>query len=157
MSSIISKREFYRWITTLNKFALSDTDKKLINLLINNFDTIARLGTAGGGRAKKIGQLIESQDTTLSSVLPDLNNQNTSDSEVFRSITELKIGSFRGFSSEETFIFDKKYIFMYGPNGSGKSSFCEGLEYALLGGIEESDSKRIDITTYTRNAQNRKC
>ena len=153
MSSIMAKREFYRWITTLNKSPVSDTDRKLINLLISSYDIIARLGTAGGGRAKKIGQLIESQNTTLSSILPDLSNLTTSNSEVFRSIIELKIGSFRGFVSEETFIFDKKYIFMYGPNGSGKSSFCEGLEYALLGSIEESESKRIDITTYTRNAQ----
>jgi DNA repair exonuclease SbcCD ATPase subunit len=61
----------------------------------------------------------------------------------FDRITEMKIGPFRGFATNESFTFDKKYTFMYGPNGSGKSSFCEGLEYALLGGIEEADAKRI--------------
>lgn len=147
------KKEFYRWITASELSSLSDTDKKLLNLLIVYFDVILPLGTAGGTRAKKIGQLIESKNTTLSSDLPDLEPQTTSETEVFKSIIELKIGPFRGFSSEETFIFDKKYIFMYGPNGSGKSSFCEGLEYSLLGGIEESGLKRIDIHTYTKNAQ----
>jgi hypothetical protein len=43
---------------------------------------------------------------------------------------------------------------MYGPNGSGKSSFCEGLEYALLGRIEEATAKRIAINEYIRNTQN---
>jgi hypothetical protein len=42
---------------------------------------------------------------------------------------------------------------MYGPNGSGKSSFCEGLEYALLGCIEEADAKRIAIDEYIQNTQ----
>jgi len=44
---------------------------------------------------------------------------------------------------------------MYGPNGSGKSSFCDGLEYALLGGIEEAGAKRIAIDEYIRNTQRR--
>ena len=39
----------------------------------------------------------------------------------------------------------------YGPNGSGKTSFCEGLEYALLGAVEEADTKRIDALTYFVN------
>ncbi|MBN2259854.1 MAG: AAA family ATPase [Clostridiales bacterium] len=30
---------------------------------------------------------------------------------------------------------------MYGPNGSGKSSFCEGLELALFGDVEEARGK----------------
>jgi len=153
MSSLNTKKEFYRWVTALDKSILTDTDNKLLNLLISKLEILASLGTAGGARAKKIGQLIESKNAVLSSILPDLNSELSSDSEVFKSITEFTIGPFRGFSCEETFIFDKKYIFMYGPNGSGKSSFCEGLEYALLGSIEESDAKRIDITTYIKNVQ----
>jgi recombinational DNA repair ATPase RecF len=153
MSSLTAKKEFYKWVTSLDKSSLSDIDKKFLNLLIINFEAYSSLGTTGGARAKKIGQLIESKNATLSSILPDLSSELSSGSQVFKSIVELKIGPFRGFSSEEIFLLDKKYIFMFGPNGSGKSSFCEGLEYALLGGIEESDVKRIDISTYVKNAQ----
>jgi len=39
----------------------------------------------------------------------------------------------------------------YGPNGSGKTSFCEGLEYSLLGAVEEADTRRIDARTYLAN------
>ncbi len=147
------KREFIQWVISLNKSGLSDIDKKLLNLLINSFDEIIPLGTNSGMRAKKIGQLIEKNKHTISSDINEIDNQNTRDIEIFKSIAELKIGPFRGFTREETFVFDRKYTFMYGPNGSGKSSFCEGLEYALLGSIEEADSKRIDVSVYTKNAR----
>jgi len=154
MSSYSSvKKEFFRWISSLNISDLGDIDKKFLNLLINNFDVLVLLGTAGGARARKIGQLIEQQGYSMTTLLPKLSNEDIDVSKTFRNIEELKIGPFRGFSVEETFIFDKKYTFMYGPNGSGKSSFCEGLEYALLGGIEEAESKRIDLTSYTQNVQ----
>lgn len=153
MSSTSVKNEFFQWISSLDLSTLADVDKKFLNLLINNFDTIIPHGTAGGARAKKIGQLIEKNKSTLSPDLPDVNIQKIADSEIPRSIAELKIGPFRGFSAEETFTFDKKYTFMYGPNGSGKSSFCEGLEYALLGSIEEAESKRINVALYATNTQ----
>jgi len=146
------KHYFFTWISNLDESNLSNTDKKFLNLLINNLETIIPLGTGGGLRAIKIGELIEKNKDILSSELPDLNIQNITDLEMSKSISELVIGPFRGFTREETFTFDKKYTFMYGPNGSGKSSFCEGLEYALLGYIEESESKRIDISQYTKNA-----
>ena len=153
MSNSIIKKEFYNWITTLDQTALSDIDKKFLNLLINNFDKIAPLVAARGLRVKEIGQLIEQSQDTISSELPDLSNLQTLNTDKHDRIEELQIGPFRGFSYEETFIFDKKYTFMYGPNGSGKSSFCEGLEYALLGTITEAESKRIDLETYLRNIQ----
>lgn len=147
------KREFYKWILAFDESSLIETDIKLLNLFIENFEIISTLGTAGGKRAKKVGELIESKNSILGSVLPDLSEQIILNTEIIKSINELKIGPFRGISSEEAFIFDKKYTFMYGPNGSGKSSFCEGMEYALLGSIEEADSKRIDAKTYMKNIQ----
>ncbi|MCB2289411.1 AAA family ATPase [Clostridium sp. CS001] len=153
MGDSLVKQEFYKWIISLDQLTLSDTDKKFLNLLITNFDDIVPLGTAGGSRAKKIGQLIVKHKTDLSSMLIDLASTSTADTEIVNYISELKIGPFRGFSVEETFTFDKKYTFMYGPNGSGKSSFCEGLEYALLGSISEAESKRIDVALYTKNAK----
>lgn len=119
-------------------------------MLVENFDELVPLGIGAGKRAKKISELIEKNHEVLLDVLPNLNYQNTS-SEKLNRIDELIIGPFRGFSTEETFVFEKKYTFIYGPNGSGKSSFCEGLEYALLGSIEEAENKRIKTKVYIQN------
>jgi DNA repair exonuclease SbcCD ATPase subunit len=155
MSSAV-KQEFFRWIGSLNSSKLTDIEHKLLNLLVNHFDTLAPLTTVKGSnnRAAKINKLIQKHHATLSNEFPDILGQQTDSSERFDRITELKIGPFRGFATSESFAFDKKYTFMYGPNGSGKSSFCDGLEYALLGRIEEADAKRIAINEYIRNTQN---
>ncbi|MBW4056351.1 MAG: AAA family ATPase [Proteobacteria bacterium] len=147
------KQEFFRWIAGLDNSKLTDIDRKLINLMVSNFGTLAPLSTAQGSRAKKISELIQKHHPTLSSEFPDILSHKSSSSEKFDRITELKIGPFRGFATNEIFAFDKKYTFMYGPNGSGKSSFCEGLEYALLGGIEEAEAKRIILNEYIKNTQ----
>lgn len=152
MSSAV-KQEFFRWIAGLDNSKLTDIDRKLLNLLVTHLGTLAPLSTAQGGRAKKINELIQKHHQTLSTEFPNvLSNQSVS-SEKFDRITELKIGPFRGFATNELFTFDKKYTFMYGPNGSGKSSFCEGLEYALLGGVEEAEAKRIPINEYVKNTK----
>lgn len=155
MSSAV-KQEFFRWIENLNSSKLTDIECKLLNLLVNHFDTLAPLRTVKGSnnRAAKINELIQKHHSTLSKDFPDILNQRTDSLEKLDRITELKIGPFRGFATGESFSFDKKYTFMYGPNGSGKSSFCEGLEYALLGRIEEANAKRIAINEYIRNTQN---
>jgi energy-coupling factor transporter ATP-binding protein EcfA2 len=147
------KQEFLRWIRTLNIETLSCTQKKLLNIFITHFDTLKLMGTAGGRRAKKISELIQKQHDTLSETLPDLSDSQTTASDRVDRITELEIGPFRGFTIKEKFLFDKKYTFLYGPNGSGKSSFCEGLEYALLGDIEEASAKRIALPDYIRNTE----
>jgi len=152
MSSIV-KQEFFQWIAEFSTTTLSDIELKLLNLLVNNFDTLEPLSTSNGSRAKKINELIQKQHSTLSTEFPSVISSQTENSEKFDRVTELNIGPFRGFSTNELFKFDKQYTFMYGPNGSGKSSFCEGLEYALLGGIEEADAKRISLAEYIRNTQ----
>ena len=154
MSSVV-KQEFLRWVIRLDPLKLTEIDRKLLNLLVTHFDTLAPLTTARGrsNRASKLNELIQKYHTTLSSDFPDVSRLQSSSSEKVDRITELKIGPFRGFATNESFSFDKKYTFMYGPNGSGKSSFCDGLEYALLGGIEEAEAKRIAIADYIKNTQ----
>jgi AAA15 family ATPase/GTPase len=147
------KQEFFRWIESLRSSTLTEIDHKLLNLLVTHFGTLAPLSTAQGNRAKKINDLIQKHHSTLSTEFPDVLSHQAISSEKFDRITELKIGPFRGFATSESFTFDKKYTFMYGPNGSGKSSFCEGLEYALLGGIEEAEAKRIMLNEYIKNTQ----
>ncbi len=43
-------------------------------------------------------------------------------------------------------------MLIYGPNGTGKSSFCEALEYGLLGNVAEAESKRFHPQEYLKNA-----
>lgn len=63
----------------------------------------------------------------------------------------MTIGPFRGFRTPEPFDLQRRVILFYGPNGSGKTSFCEGLEYGLLGSVEEAETKRIEGRTYLAN------
>lgn len=146
-----TKREFIQWIKSLDWPTLSDPEKRFINLLITYFDELAGLGTAGGGRARRLGQLIQEKGLTSSTDRPEVGGNSLLASDKIQKIIELKIGPFRGFRTEEILTFDRPYIFMYGPNGSGKSSFCEGIEYALLGEIEEAEAKRIPLSIYIRN------
>ncbi len=150
-SNSIIKQEFFNWIRTIDISSLSDIDKKLLNVLIDNFDDIAPIGTAHGKRAKYIAEIIENKEKELSTRIPEIKELTSEDEEIVETLKRMQIGPFRGFAREESFSFDKKYIFMFGPNGSGKSSFCEGLEYALLGNIEEANAKRIDISKYIEN------
>ncbi len=64
----------------------------------------------------------------------------------------LSVGPFRGFRYEQRFDLDNRVVLFQGPNGSGKTSICEALEYALLGSVEEAESKRIDpLEIYFKN------
>ena len=63
----------------------------------------------------------------------------------------MTIGPFRGFRTPEPFDLQKRVILFYGPNCSGKTSFCEGLEFGLLGAVEEAETKRIEGCTYLAN------
>ncbi|WP_234475745.1 AAA family ATPase [Paraburkholderia nemoris] len=63
----------------------------------------------------------------------------------------MTIGPFRGFRTPEPFDLQKHVILFYGPNGSGKTCFCEGLEYGLLGAVEEAETKRINGRAYLAN------
>ncbi len=148
------KNEFFKWIKSLDEATLSEHKMKLLNAFISNFDNILPLGTASGKRAHKISEIIQSQYLTLATELPEITIDSTSLKERITHISELEIGPFRGFASKEKISFDRKYIFLHGPNGSGKSSFCEGLEYALLGDIAEASAKRIELNEYIRNTVN---
>jgi AAA15 family ATPase/GTPase len=148
--------EFYKWIEQLDSAELNDIDCKLINILIDNFSSIEPLSTAGGKRAKKLSEIISLKHETTSSVLNiSISEEDESKGNVSR-IVNMKVGPFRGFLTEEKFTFEKKYTFIYGPNGSGKSSFCEGLELALLGDVEEAREKRIKLSDYIENAEVKK-
>lgn len=149
------KMEFLQWIKNLDTQSLTEIDVKLLNLLVSNFDELLPLTTSSGksNRATRISSLIESNHKNLPTTFPEIKVEKLENADLIKRITSLEIGPFRGFASNESFVFDKKFTFLYGPNGSGKTSFCEGLEYALIGEIEEAYAKRIGIQEYILNIE----
>jgi recombinational DNA repair ATPase RecF len=150
------KKEYFKWIETLYDSSLIETDKKIVKIITDNLDELEPLGTNNGLRAKKIVELIQLYKDTVVTDLPKFNLESDSIEENIEKISEFVVGPFRGFSSKETINTNNNFVFLYGPNGSGKSSFCEGLEYALLGNIWESDAKRIDLEKYIINSVTKK-
>jgi len=136
--------------------AMSENEKRLANLILEGFDEIAAVGTAGGRRGKVLAKLIVEKGNAALPALEIVADEATAkEGEVVRLI-KVEVEHFRGFSEKHTFEFKNPYTFIYGPNGTGKSSLCEALEYGLLGSIHEADSKRIPVADYIRNAASRK-
>jgi len=114
------------------------------------------LSTAHGQRIKKTVDLAkENWDSICSNI------QRTKEHEAVRTfplsqIESLTVGPFRGFKKQTHFDLASKLVLIYGPNGTGKSSFCEALEYALLGNVTEAESKRFrNQDDYFKNAHTR--
>jgi len=158
MNVSIVENDFTTWIESLNSASLDNTEVYILNLLIKNLKVISEKGTAGGSRAKYIGSLLERAPSSFDKKL-ELNRLSSikdSSEKIAKRIIKLTVGPFRGFNSSEEFVFNKKHAFLYGPNGSGKSSFCEALEYSLLGSIQESNEKRIVLEEYIKNVHSNK-
>lgn len=146
------KNEFKKFVKRLDQESLTKEVKILINLILANFNRIAALGTAQGKRAQKlITSILKEHKNVSSSLNPEIDQEHQSSFPI-QKLVSLKVSNFRGFRDiESKFSFDKKYTLVYGPNGSGKSSFCEALEYSLLGEMEEAKSMRMDEKQYGRN------
>jgi len=127
-------------------------EKKLINLILIHFDDIADAGTHQGKRAKLINYYIQKEGGSVSSSLPIVKDEIEQGTFPFEKLVNLEVEHFRGFSRKENITLDKKFTFIYGPNGSGKSSFCEALEFTMLGYINEAITRRIDVKDYIRNS-----
>src|SRR5690606_38592844 len=87
----------------------------------------------------------------ISANLPKIDDDKSENFNDIVRINSIEIENFRGFASKEFFDLDKPKILVYGPNGSGKTSFCEALEYSLLGYLSEAEAKRIDVKRYITN------
>ena len=130
--------------------SFSDDEKKLTNIIVNNFHAISQKGSAAGARSKLLSDLIEKQGKFVNTNLPN-NFKSAIAQPKIKNLHELVVRNFRGFTEEKKFDLSKKYTFIYGLNGTGKSSFTEALEYCLTGEIFESKSKRFDIDKYIQN------
>lgn len=143
--------EFRKFLIESDINSFSEYEKKLVNLIISHFDEISEVGTSQGKRGKLLNELILNEGNKTSSELFISVDQISENTFPFDYLNHLEIENFRGFSNYEKICFNRKYTFIYGPNGSGKSSFCEALEYALLGYINEASLKRIPIEQYIIN------
>ena len=111
MNNTAIKYQFEQWILSLDSSNLNKIQIKLLNLLVENFDVLVPIGIISGKRAKKISELIEKNHETIPDIFPNINCQIIITDKLNR-IDELIIGPFRGFSTEETFSFEKKYTFI---------------------------------------------
>lgn len=146
------RSEYLRFLQTLNSETISKNERKIANLILLNLDHLASLGTHQGQRIKAIIQLAQDDWDTLScTIQPPVENL-TSNKSPITQLKSLKVGPFRGFAREESFDLTNNLVLIYGSNGTGKSSFCEALEYSLLGNVAEAESKRFrDQEKYFRN------
>lgn len=150
-----AKHEFGRWLSTLDVSQLDVYQKRLIRLLVEHFDDIAAVGTAKGGRAKLLGKYIQAIDAS-SEVDEVLEMHSEVSKNHVQRLSSMKVEKFRGFGTPVNFSFAKQYTLFHGTNGSGKTSFCEALEYSMLGTIEEASARNISVDKYILHAGHKK-
>lgn len=147
------KAEYLRFLQTLNNQATPDYVRKIANLVQANLEALVPLTTHQGQRVRKIVSLAQAKwDTTSSAIQPLPENIGEQIAKVSK-LKSMHVGPFRGFARQEVFDLTSRLVLIYGPNGTGKSSFCEALEYGLLGNVAEAESKRFrDQQSYLKNA-----
>jgi len=126
--------------------------RKIANLVLDYLDTLEPLGTAQSRRAKKVVDLTSGNWDKLSDVIAEAATEKGRSENVINLLKSISVGPFRGFAREETLNLYNLIVLIYGPNGAGKSSFCEALEFGLLGAVEEAQSKRFTPAQYLKNA-----
>ena len=145
--------EYLRFFQTLNNEAVPENIRKIANLALENLDVLVPLTTHQGQRVRKIVELSLANWDALSAEIQPLPEDVVEQASQITQLKSLSVGPFRGFSRQEEFDLASRLVLIYGPNGTGKSSFCEALEYGLLGNVAEAESKRFrDQREYLKNA-----
>ena len=153
-----SKRDFERFVAWLHLPATvaPPNVRRLANLALAHFDALAQTSRQHSQRSiYLVGQARRALAQTADGP-PPIQAVAADGAWPWKRLRTMTIGPFRGFRTPEPFDLQKRVILFYGPNGSGKTSFCEGLEYGLLGSVEEAESKRIDGRTYLANLHARR-
>ena len=147
------RAEYSRFLQILSKDNASTDVYKIANLALKYLDTLIPLSTSQGQRIKEIVKLAQSSWDLLSSDSQPPSEQVAEQTCPITQIKSLSVGPFRGFAKREDFDLNSQLVLIYGPNGTGKSSFCEALEYGLLGNVAEAESKRFrNQQDYLKNA-----
>lgn len=146
---------FVQWLYQPDRQIRGDV-RRLATLALANFDELAGTSRQRSQRSAFLVDLMRRElDCTAEAPPADVAEANAGVWPWVR-LRHLTLGPFRGFRTPEPFDLTKQIILFYGPNGSGKTSLCEGLEYALLGDVEEAGNKRIAARTYLENVHDRR-
>ncbi|MGC0112727.1 AAA family ATPase [Ralstonia pseudosolanacearum] len=130
--------------------------RRLANLALEHFEGLAQTSRQHSQRSiYLVGQARKSL-AQASDASPEIQTVAVDGTWPWQRLRSLTIGPFRGFRTPESFDLQKRVLLFYGPNGSGKTSFCEALEYALLGSVEEAEIRRIDGRAYLANLHARR-
>ncbi len=150
------RAEYIRFLQTLIAVGIPTDVRKIANLVLQHLDTLMPLTTSQGQRIKKMATLAQASWSSVSSDIQPPSKQITEQSCPIIQLKSLSVGPFRGFAKQEDFDLASQLVLIYGPNGTGKSSFCEALEYGLLGNVAEAESKRFrDQKDYLKNAHSK--
>jgi len=144
--------EYRRFLQTLANAGSQDL-RKVANLVLEHWSDLLPLTTAQGQRVKKLVELAQANWETISADIQPTPVQAAVTANAIHQLKSLRVGPFRGFAKPEDFNLASSLVLIYGPNGTGKSSFCEALEYSLLGNVAEAESKRFrEQNDYLKNA-----
>ncbi|PYE33369.1 AAA domain-containing protein [Idiomarina fontislapidosi] len=147
------RAEYTRFMQTLRDENATVSVRKIANLVAARIDDLIPLTTHQGKRIKKVVELAQENWENIPIEIPPVNQQEAAEAIQISRLKSMEVGPFRGFARQETFDLNNRLVLIYGPNGTGKSSFCEALEYALLGNVAEAENKRFrDQNDYLRNA-----
>lgn len=146
------RNEYLRFMQTLKADNTPEGVRKIGNLILEHLNAIQPLTTHQGQRVQSIVRLAQGQWPTLAKKITVEANEADINVATIARLKSLHVGPFRGFARQEDFDLDSSLVLIYGPNGSGKSSFCEALEYGLLGNVAEAESKRFRPQDYLTNA-----
>ena len=116
---------------------------KIANIVLDNLEELTQLSTHQGQRIRRIIALAQPQWNEIRTDITIINSANSNDYQRIKQLKHMVVGPFRGFARAEEFNLDSQCVLIYGPNGTGKSSFCEALEYGLLGSVSEAETKRF--------------
>ena len=146
------RSEYSRFLQTLIGDETSAEVRKVANIVLDHLETLIPLSTSQGQRIRKFVELAQANWTSTSADIQTATEQTTSLSCPFTQLKSISVGPFRGFAKQEDFDLSSQLVLIYGPNGTGKSSFCEALEFGLLGSVGEAESKRFRQQDYLKNA-----
>lgn len=125
-------------------------------MALNHFDALARTSRQHSQRSIYLVGLARRELAQTPDGPPDMEAVAADGAWPWKRLRSMTIGPFRGFRNPEPFDLQKRVVLFYGPNGSGKTSFCEGLEFGLLGSVEEAETKRIEGRIYLANLHARR-
>jgi recombinational DNA repair ATPase RecF len=144
--------EHQRFLDVLADERVTPDVQRLAEIVHQNIEALAEVGNAKRARSHRLAPIALEGLKTPFEAKQAVAAQDKVVQQAFR-IQKLQVGPFRGFMSPETFDLSRDITLVYGPNGSGKTSFCEALEFAMLGAIGEAKAKRIDQHLYCNNVR----